>query len=208
MSKYVKNLLTEHLREQLQGVDYALVVNLVGMDATHDNRLRKELRSKNIHVVVVKNSLAQRAASGTRLAPAFEGASGSTAICWGGEDVVSLAKEVVKLARNPRFAPFAPCGGVMDGERLTAVQVEQVSRWPSRREQLSLLAGQILGPGARLGSQLIAVGGALASQIAQKAEGSDESDAPSEAPSDAPVDAPSDAPSAAPSAAPSEAPGG
>jgi large subunit ribosomal protein L10 len=173
MSKYVKNLLTEHLREQLQGVDDALVVNLVGMDATHDNRLRKELRSRNIRVMVVKNSLAQRAASGTPLAPAFEGMSGSAAICWGGEDLVSLAKEIVKLARDPRFAPFAPCGGVMDGEKLTAAQVEQVSRWPSRREQLSLLMGQILGPGARLGSQLIAAGGALASQIAQKGEESE-----------------------------------
>ena len=170
MSKYVKDLLTEHLRQQLQGVDDALVVNLVGMDATHDNRLRKELRSKNIEVMVVKNSLARRAVSGTRLAPAMEGMSGSTAICWGGEDLVSLAKEIVKLARDPRFAPFAPCGGVMDGEKLTAAQVEQVSRWPSRREQLSLLMGQILGPGARLGGQLLAAGGALASQIAQKGE--------------------------------------
>jgi large subunit ribosomal protein L10 len=173
MSKYVKNLLTEHVREQLQGVDDALVVNLVGMNATHDNRLRKELRSKNIRVMVVKNSVAQRAVSGTRLAPAMEGVAGSAAICWGGEDLVSLAKEIVKLARDPRFAPFAPCGGVMDGEKLTAVQVEQVSRWPNRREQLSLLMGQILGPGARLGSQLIAAGGALASQIAQKGEGAD-----------------------------------
>jgi hypothetical protein len=38
---------------------------------------------------------------------------------------------------------------------------------------LSLLMGQILGPGARLGSQLIAAGGALASQIAQRGEESE-----------------------------------
>ena len=170
MSKYVKNLLTEHLREELRGVDDALVVNVVGLDATRDNRLRKELRSRNIRVMVVKNSLAQRAVSGTRLAPALEGLNGPAAICWGGDDLVSLAKEIVKLARDPRFAPFAPCGGVMDGEGLTAAQVEQVSRWPSRREQLGLLVGQILAPGARLASQLTVAGGALASQIAQKGE--------------------------------------
>ena len=59
----------------------------------------------------------------------------------------------------------------MDGERLTAPQVEQVSKWPSRTEQLSILLGQILSPGAMLASQLNSVGGALASQIEQKGEG-------------------------------------
>jgi len=170
MSKYVKNLLTDHLREQLKGVDDALVVNMVGLSATVDNRLRKELHSKNIHVVVVKNSMARRAVEGTKLAPAFDDVSGSSAICWGSEDIVSLAKEIVKIARNVKFAPFSAQGGVMDGERITAAQVDQVAKWPSRDEQLSLLIGQILGPGGRLASQLTSAGGAVASQIAQLGE--------------------------------------
>ena len=58
----------------------------------------------------------------------------------------------------------------MDGERLSAEEVDQVSKWPSRDEQLSLLVGQILGPGSHLAAQLIGPGGALASQIKQKAE--------------------------------------
>jgi len=171
MSKYVKNLLTDHLRDQLRGVGDALVVNMVGMDAVSDNRLRKELRARNIKVIVVKNSLGQRATVGTPLAPAFEGLTGSAAVCWGSEDIVSLAKEITKLARDPRFTAFAPRGGVMDGERMTAAQVAQVSKWPSRAEQLSLLVGQILGPGAALASQLTSVGGALARQISQLGEG-------------------------------------
>jgi len=170
MSKYVKNLLTDHLREQLRGVNDALVVNMVGLNAVNDNRLRKELRARNIKVIVVKNSLAQRATAGTPLAPAFEGLTGSAAVCWGSEDIVSLAKEITKLARDPRFAPFAACGGVMDGERISAAQVEQVSKWPSRTEQLSMLVGQILGPGALLASQITSAGGALASQISQLGE--------------------------------------
>jgi len=59
----------------------------------------------------------------------------------------------------------------MDGGRLSAEQVKQVSKWPSRQEQLSILLGQILSPGANLVSQLTSVGGALASQIKEKAEG-------------------------------------
>jgi ribosomal protein L10 len=174
MSKYVKNLVSDHLRQQLQGVNDALVVNMVGLDATTDNRLRKELRNKNIRVMVVKNSLASRAAAGTPLAPAFDGLTGSAAICWGSDDIVSLAKEITKIARDAKFAPFAPRGGVMDGERITAAQVEQVSKWPSRLEQLSLLVGQILGPGAMLASLLTSAGGAVASQIAQLGEEKEE----------------------------------
>lgn len=168
MSKYVKNLITENLSQRLRGIDDALLVNMVGLDANTSNRLRRELREKNIHVMVVKNSLAARAAAGTPLAPMFEGLTGTSAICWGGDDVVSLAKEIVRLAKDEKLAPFAARGGVLDGERLTAQQVEEVSKWPSRQEQLAMLVGQILGPAARLAGQLLGPGSTLAGQIAQR----------------------------------------
>jgi large subunit ribosomal protein L10 len=175
MSKYVKNLITDHLRNRLQGVHDALLVNVVGLSATTTNRLRAELQNKNIHVLVVKNSLAARATAGTPLAAMFEGLTGTAAVCWGGEDIVTLAKEVSRLAGDEKFAPFLPRGGVLEGQRLDQRQVAEVSKWPSRTEQLSLLIGQILSPGANLVSQLNSAGGALASQIEQKAEG-DEGD--------------------------------
>ena len=62
----------------------------------------------------------------------------------------------------------------MDGEQISADQIAEVAKWPTRTEQLSLLLGQILSVGSRLNSQLIAVGGALASQISEKAKGGEE----------------------------------
>lgn len=182
MSKYVKNLITDSLRERLKGVHDALVVNMVGLNAKTDSRLRSELRKKNIHIVVVKNSTAVRATEGTPLAPMFNGVTGTAAICWGGEDIVSLAKEITKLIQDDKNKPFEARGGVMDGEQLTGAQVEAVSKWPSRAEQLSILLGQILSPGANLVSQLNSVGGALASQIEQKGEGAEEKATGTEAP--------------------------
>jgi large subunit ribosomal protein L10 len=181
MSKYVKNLIADDLRQRLQNVHDALLVNMVGLNANANTRLRKELRGKNIHVIVIKNSMAARATEGTSLAPLFEGLGGTAALCWGAEDIVSLAKEITKLAKDEKNAPFTTRAGVMDGERLNAEQVEQVSKWPSRTEQLSILLGQILSPGANLVSQLNSVGGALASQIEQKAEGAEEDAAAVEA---------------------------
>lgn len=181
MSKYVKNLITDHLRAQLTNVHDALLVNMIGLDANTNSRLRSELRKKNIHIVVVKNSTAVRATAGTPLAPLFNGVSGNAAICWGGEDIVSLTKEITKLIQDDKNKPFEARGGVMDGEQLTGAQVEAVSKWPSRTEQLSILLGQILSPGANLVSQLNSVGGALASQIEQKGEGAEEEEKATEA---------------------------
>jgi len=168
MSKYVKNLIADHLRQRLQGVNDALLVNVVGLGANANNKLRNQLKAKKIELLVIKNSLAARAVAETPLAPLLDGVGGSAAICWGGEDVVALAKEVVRLARMEEFAPFRARGGVMEGAQLTSAQVEAVSKWPSREEQLSLLVGQILGPGARLAAQLTGPGGRLAGQIAEK----------------------------------------
>ena len=169
MSKYVKNLISEDLRRRLQGVDDALLVNMVGLDANASNRLRAELRQKNIRVLVVKNSLAARAAAGTPLAAALDGLGGSAAVCWGAGDIISLAKEITRLARDQRFAPFAALGGVLDGEKLSPEQVHEVSRWPSREEVLGMLVGQILGPGAQLASQLTSAGAAVAGQVKELA---------------------------------------
>jgi len=170
MSKYVKELITNELKSRFNGVDDALLVDVIGMGSNATVELRKHLRSKDIQLLVVKNSLAQRATEGTALAPAFEGAEGAIAVVWGGEDVVSLAKEVTRLAADKKFEPFAPKGGVMDGATLSADEVTAVSKWPSRAEQLSLLVGQILSPGANLAAQILGPGAKLASQVKQKSE--------------------------------------
>lgn len=170
MSKYVKDLITEDLKRRLSGVSDALLVSVAGLDANKNYLLRKQLRQRQISLLVVKNSLARRATEGTPLSAAFEQAEGSLALVWGSSDVVALAKEVMRLAEDKSFAPFQPRGGVMEGAALSAEQVKEVSTWPSREEQLSLLVGQILAAGGRLASQLTAAGGALASQIKQKAE--------------------------------------
>jgi large subunit ribosomal protein L10 len=183
MSKLVKGLLTDHIRQQLQGVEELVVVNVVGMDVNTTVKLRRHLREQNCSLLVIRNSLARRATEGTVLAPAFEGLSGCSAIVWGAEDIVSLTKLVTKIAKDEKtFPKFAARGGVMGGSRMSAEDVEKVSKWPSRAEQLSLLVAQILSPGAKLASQLNSVGGALVSQIKQKAEGEEGAgDAPAEA---------------------------
>jgi ribosomal protein L10 len=174
MSKYVKNLLTQDVAGRLEGVDDALLVNVVGMDANSTVALRRRLREKSINLLVVKNSLAQRATVGTKLENAFKDVEGTLALIWGAEDLVSLAKEVADIEKDKSFENFAARGGVMDGEQLSAERVLEISKWPSRPEQISIVIGQALSPGAAVVSQMIASGGALASQIEKVAEGESE----------------------------------
>ena len=171
MSKYIKDQITADLTRRLDGVEDCVLANVIGLDSEKTFLLRKRLREKNIQVMVVKNTLARRATEGTALAPAFEGIEGSSAVVWGGEDFVSLVKEIIDLDKDEAFEEFSTVGGAMDGEQLSADRVKEISKWPSRQEQLSMLAGQILGPGGTLQAQLIGPGGQLASQIKQKSEG-------------------------------------
>lgn len=181
MSKFVKDLIAKDLRQRLSGVSDLLLVNVVGLDAIRADTLRRELRKKNIHLLVVKNSMARRATEGTALATAFEGAEGALALAWGSGDIVALAKEVTRLAADKKFEKFFAKGGVMGGARLSPEEVQAVSKWPTREEQLSILVGQILSPGSTLSSQLIGVGGALASQIKQQGEESESAAEPAAA---------------------------
>lgn len=168
MSKYVKDLITKDIAGRLEGVENCLLANVIGLDANSTVQLRSNLREKDIQVMVVKNSMVQRATEGTALAPAFEGLSGTAAVLWGGEDFVSLVKEVAALHKDGgEYEKFEARGGVMDGEQLTPEKVAEISKWPSRAEQLSMLVGQIIGPGAQLSAQLKGPGSQLASQVKQ-----------------------------------------
>ena len=165
MSKFVKDLITKEMSGRLDGIEDCVLANVIGLDANTSVALRKRLREKDISLLVVKNSLARRATEGTALAPAFEGLKGTAAVMWGGEDFVSLVKEVVDLDKAEEFKEFEARGGAMDGEQLTPARVKEISKWPSRAEQLSMLVGQIIGPGSQLAAQLKGPGSQLASQV-------------------------------------------
>ena len=76
--------------------------------------------------------------------------------------IITLAKEAKRLNDSPDFEAFTTRGGVMEGEPLTPERVAEISKWPSREEQLSILVGQILAPGSNLVGAMLGPGGALA----------------------------------------------
>lgn len=170
MSKYVKELMIREFSKRLEGIEEALLVNVVGLSANQAVTLRRQLREKRIELLVIRNGLARRATAGTPLSAALREREGNLAFVWGGEDFISLTKEIVRLHDSAEFPQFEARGGVMDGEPLSADRVRQISKWPSREEQLSLLSGQILSPGAGISAAMLGPGAALASQVKKKSE--------------------------------------
>ncbi|QDV22765.1 50S ribosomal protein L10 [Aureliella helgolandensis] len=170
MSKYVKNLITGEIKDRLEGVDDAIVADVIGMDSQATFEIRKLFREKGINMLVVKRSLADRATDGSALRTLFAPKQGGVAVVWGSEDFVSLAKEIAAVVKVKEFAKFELKGGVMDGEAMSAEEVLAVSKWPNRQEQISMLVGQILAPGANLSSQLLGAGATLAGQVTKLVE--------------------------------------
>jgi large subunit ribosomal protein L10 len=170
MSKAIKDLLVDDLKHRLREVGDVIVVSLGKLDAQKTTALRQTLRKKQIHLQLVKNSLARRATEGTPLAPAMDNAAGMLALAWGGEDVVDLAKELDRISGDKQFEGFECRGGALDGGRLGADDVKRVAKWPTRGEQLSILSGQISSLGSVLVGQILSAGGALAGQIASRVE--------------------------------------
>jgi large subunit ribosomal protein L10 len=69
MSKPVKDMMTNVIRTQYEGIDSACVVDISGLDAINTNLMRGELKKQSIQMHVVKNSMARRALAGSALEP-------------------------------------------------------------------------------------------------------------------------------------------
>jgi large subunit ribosomal protein L10 len=168
MSKFVKNMLIDEVKQQLGDVRDMLVVDASKLDAVTANRWRLALQEKSIVALGVRNTLARRALNDlgvTGLDPILEGPS---TLIWGSQDMVALSKEITRWATE--LGPLEVKGGTLDNQTLDAAGVTALSKSPSREELIAQIAGQILAPGANLAAALLGPARMLASQIKQIGE--------------------------------------
>ncbi len=136
---------------------------------TRISDLRKQLRDKNIQLVVVKNSLARRATEGTPLAAAFDGmAEGSAGRGAGEATTSSPGQRDHPAADDKKFASFAGARRSDGWRALTADQVTAGQQVAQPAKSSSASCGPDPRSGSQSGQPIDGVGGALASQIKQK----------------------------------------
>lgn len=169
MSKPVKNLVINAYKRRFGGITGAVLINIRGINANDNSRLRAGLAAKQIKMAVVKNKLARRAFEGTELVPLADLLDGPTAVVYPVNDeasVVTVARELVDWAAGLGQLEFK--GALMEGTVFGPDRITELSRYPTRDEahaqavQIVLspgqnLIGSILGPGRKLASLVKAI---------------------------------------------------
>ena len=105
MNKEEKQQTVESLGEQFRSISSAFLIDYKGLKVVDATELRRKIREMDGHYVVVKNTLATRAAKQTQLEQLEPYFQGPTAVAYHPKDVVGMAKLLTEISRtNPNFA--------------------------------------------------------------------------------------------------------
>jgi len=173
MSKYVKQLVQAQLEKKVgeEQISDFLVVSMKGVGGVDNNVMRGALKEKGIRVLVVKNSLFARALRDQKLEGASALFSGPSAVVYGGDSIVDVAKEMIAWAKKVKAVEVK--GAFADGTVFDSKGAEMLAQMPSRAELQGRVVSCVLAPGALLGGALMGpasrIAGCLKS-IVEKAE--------------------------------------
>jgi len=155
----------EALSADLQKVSNIVVATYTKITVAQDFELRKALRGSGAKYRVIKNTLAELAAKGTRVEEALKGLAGVTSIAYTEGDPVAMAKVLTKYAKdNPEFTFKA---GMVEGRVITVKEISALASMPSKEELIAKLLFLMNSPAQRLVTVMNAVGRDLAVVVDQ-----------------------------------------
>ncbi len=160
MSKIIKQMQMDVLKNDFKDVRDLVVLNVVGLSAINTNSIRMSLRKKGIRLQVVKNSLARRVFRdyGIEISNAWAGA---TTIAWGSTSVAELSKEVETVVKK-HDKHIKVKTAVSDGLEITFALALTM---PTREQAIANVLGLAMSPGAQIAAAILAPGGSLLSAI-------------------------------------------
>jgi len=164
MSKTVKGMIIREYQKRFEGTADAALISIRGVSGHDATKLRNTLRGKKIKVTVVRNSLAKKAFEGTGLAGLVPLLQGSSALAYGGQSVVEVAREIVKILGVMPNLELR--GAILDGQVFEGAKgVKELSKFPTREEALGQTVTLILGPARKLMAQVKGPGTTIAGII-------------------------------------------
>jgi large subunit ribosomal protein L10 len=195
MNREQKAAAIEEVAGQIQEAEAVFAVDYRGISVPQAAELRTRLTEAGARFRVVKNTLTQRAADQAGAESLKEFLVGPTAFTFviaEEGDVALAAKALATFRRETDLLTFK--GGVMNGDPLSAEQLEALSRLPARDVLHGQLVGMIASPITGLVRTLNALISGLAIQLQQIAEqglvGGDEPAAEEAPAEEAPADEP------------------
>ena len=148
MNKAEKQQMTESLGEQFQSIESAFLIDYRGLKVVDATELRRKVRQIDGRYMVVKNTLATRAAKQTKLEQLESYFQGPTAIAYHPSDVVALAKVLTEISKsNPSFKFKA---ALVEGRVVPSSEIQAIASMPPREVMMSKLAFLLKAPLQRL----------------------------------------------------------
>jgi large subunit ribosomal protein L10 len=161
MSKTVKEMIMREYADRLDGTSDAMLISIRGVSAIETTRVRNVLRKKDIRVAVIRNALARRNFAGTGLEALVPLLKGPSAVAFGGQSVVEVAREIVKLVEQ--FPGIELKGAVLDGTLFQGKKgVEELSKFPTKDEAIGRIVTLVVSPARKLMAQVKGPGANIA----------------------------------------------
>src|SRR5690606_14139292 len=88
---------------------------------------------------------------------------GPSALVYGGESVVDIARELIDKAKGNDKLQFK--GALLEGQLFGPTEIEALSKFPTREEALAKAVGSILSPGSNLAGAILGPGRKVASLV-------------------------------------------
>ena len=150
--KALKAETVSDLTARLKASSTAVLADYRGMTVGQMRELRTKLRDGGIEMIVVKNTLARRAASAAGYQPLSAELVGPIAMVFAGEDVSAPARILNDYMRTNRKMVIK--GGLLEGQVIKPESVVELADLPSREILLSRLLGAMQAPLGNLASVL------------------------------------------------------
>ncbi len=140
------------LGEDFRSINSAFLINYRGLKVVDATELRRKIREINGRYVVVKNTLAMRAAKNTKLEPLGPYFEGPTAVAYHPKDVVGLAKLLTEISKNNPNVAFK--AALIEGKVVPTNEIQTIASMPSREVMLGKVLFLLKAPLQRLATVL------------------------------------------------------
>src|ERR1700755_3090213 len=145
----------DKLKVVLAKVSTVILSTFQGITVEDDTKLRRAVQAAGGKYQVVKNTLAERAGSGTPAEGLLKNLSGTNSIAYTNTDPVALAKALTKIAKDVPAFQFR--AGVVEGRVISVKEIDQLANLPSKEELISKIMFLLNAPAQRIAVALNAL---------------------------------------------------
>jgi large subunit ribosomal protein L10 len=145
----------QELESDLGKAESLILVNFTGLDVPQATDLRRKVRGVEGRYRVVKNRIARRAVQGTPFEVLTDHFKGTSALAFGSDDPVALAKAIIGFAKTaPALRVKA---AVVQGKAVEAAMVKTLAELPTKEELYATLLMVLQAPATQFVRVLSAV---------------------------------------------------